>query len=75
MIPQVQKEKGASKYILHRSKAEPSQFMFYEEYFDQAALDSHNSTSYFKQLGKDLVGLIDGHPKLAFYETLAAISR
>jgi quinol monooxygenase YgiN len=24
MIPNVQKEKGASKYILHRSKAEPA---------------------------------------------------
>lgn len=75
MIAKVQSEKGASKYILHRSKAEPAQFMFYEEYSDQAALDVHNSTSYFKQLGKDLGGLLDGEPKAVFYETVAAIVR
>jgi quinol monooxygenase YgiN len=75
MIPQVQKEKGTSKYILHRSKAEPAQFMFYEEYSDQTALDFHNSTSYFKQLGKNLEGLLDGEPKQAFYEPVASITR
>jgi quinol monooxygenase YgiN len=75
MIPPVQDEKGTVKYILHRSKAEPSQFMFYEEYTDQAALDFHNGTGYFKQLGKDLDGLLDGEPKQVFYETVAAIKR
>jgi quinol monooxygenase YgiN len=75
MIPNVQNEKGTVKYILYRSKAEPSQFMFYEAYADQAALDFHNATAYFKQLGKDLGGLLDGEPKQVFYETVATISR
>ena len=75
MIPNVQKEEGALKYILHRSKTDPTQFMFYEEYSDQAALDFHNSTSYFRQLGKDLTGLLDGEPKVAFWENLTAIRR
>jgi quinol monooxygenase YgiN len=49
--------------------------MFYEEYSDQAALDFHNSSSYFKQLGKDLDGLLDSEPRRVFYETIAAIAR
>jgi quinol monooxygenase YgiN len=75
MIPPVQNEKGTVRYILHRSQAEPSVFMFYEAYTDQSALDFHNATAYFKQLGKDLGGLLDGEPKQVFYETVAAITR
>lgn len=75
IIPNVQNEKGTTKYILNRSKADPAQFTFYEEYADQAALDFHNATAYFKQLGKDLGGLLDGEPKQVFYETVAAIKR
>jgi quinol monooxygenase YgiN len=75
MIPNVQKEKGTMKYILHRSKKDPTEFMFYEEYADQAALDLHGGTSYFKQLGKDLDGLLDGAPKELFFLPVAAITR
>jgi quinol monooxygenase YgiN len=75
MISPVQNEKGTMRYILHRSKAEPSVFMFYEAYTDQAALDFHNATGYFTQLGKDLSGLLDGEPKQVFYETVATIAR
>ena len=75
MIPKVQNEKGASKYILHKSKEDKSQFFFYEEYTDQAALDLHNSTPYFKELGKNLTGLLDGEPIAVFYDVVAAISR
>jgi quinol monooxygenase YgiN len=75
MIPNVQNEKGATKYILHRAKDDSAQFLFYEEYTDQAALDLHNSTSYFKDLGRNLNGLLDGEPKGVFYEALASIKR
>jgi quinol monooxygenase YgiN len=75
MIPNVQNEKGATKYILHRAKDDPNQFLFYEEYTDQAALDVHNATSYFKELGKNLNGLLDGEAKGVFYEALASIKR
>lgn len=75
MIPNVQNEKGTRKYILHQAKADPSRFMFYEEYVDQAALDTHGATSYFKQLGKDLEGLLDGSPKETFYVPIDSIKR
>jgi len=75
MIPNVQNEKGTLKYILHRSRKDPTEFLFYEEYVDQAALDLHGGTSYFKNLGKNLNGLLDGAPKELFYEAVAAITR
>ena len=75
MIPKVQNEKGCTKYILHRVKADPSQFLFYEEYADQAALDIHNNTPYFKELGPKLAGLLVGDPVGVFYDMITAIRR
>jgi len=75
MMPGVQNEKGTLKYILHRSRKDPTEFLFYEEYVDQAALDFHGGTSYFKDLVKNLDGLLDGAPKELFYEPVAAITR
>jgi quinol monooxygenase YgiN len=75
MIPNVQTEKGCTKYTLHRSKADAGAFMFYEEYVDQAALDLHNGTPWFKQLGKDLDGLLASDPVAVFWENIAAIKR
>ena len=64
MIPSVQNEKGTLEYILHRSQKDPTEFLFYEEYADQAALDFHGRTSYFKDLGRNLDGLLDGAPRV-----------
>ncbi len=75
MVPQVQNEKGALSYIFHRSTSDPASFMFYEQYADKAAFDLHGATPYFKQLGKDLDGLLDGAPVETFYEAVAAITR
>lgn len=75
MVPSVQNEKGTLKYILHRSRKDPTEFLFYEEYVDQAALDFHGGTSYFKDLGKNLNGLLDGAPKELFFDVVAAIKR
>ena len=75
MIPKVQNEKGCTKYALHRVKADPSQFLFYEEYVDQAALDIHNNTPYFKELGPKLAGLLVGDPVGTFYDMITAIRR
>jgi quinol monooxygenase YgiN len=71
MIPKVQNEKGCTKYILHRVKADPRQFLFY----DQAALDIHNNTPYFKELGPKLAGLLEGDPVGVFYDMITAIRR
>jgi len=43
------KEPGCLVYIGHQSTENPRKFLLYEQYKDQAALDAHRSTPYFKQ--------------------------
>jgi quinol monooxygenase YgiN len=43
------KEPGCLLYIGHQSTENPRKFLFYEQYKDQAALDAHRNSSYFKQ--------------------------
>jgi len=43
------KEPGCLMYVGHQSIEDPRRFMFYEQYRDQAALEAHRNTPYFKQ--------------------------
>ena len=43
-------EQDTMAYVLHRSKENIGQFLFYEKYRDQQALDYHGSTPYLKDL-------------------------
>ena len=67
-VPKVREEPGNHAYIFHRSTENPSVFMFYEEYSDQAALDAHRA--HLKEMGIDLRALLEGSPTLEFYEKL-----
>ena len=75
MICAVQQEEGTVEYVLHRAQNNSSQFFFYEKYLDQQSFDSHNSTSYFKELFSLLPSLIDGEPQVELYEDIATIRR
>jgi quinol monooxygenase YgiN len=57
---QVREEAGVERFVIHRSRAEPTQFFFYEVFTDEAAFAAHQQTAHFK-------GLIAGEalPKLA----------
>lgn len=41
-------EEGCIQYDLHQSKEDEGLFVFYETWKDQAALDSHSSSSHYK---------------------------
>jgi quinol monooxygenase YgiN len=43
-------EPGCLLYMGHQSVENPRKFLFYEQYKDQAALDTHRAAPYFKQL-------------------------
>jgi len=43
------KEPGCLIYVGHQSIEDSRRFLFYEQYKDQAALDAHRATPYFKQ--------------------------
>ena len=57
---QAREEPGVERFVIHRSRAEPTQFFFYEVFTDEAAFAAHQQTAHFK-------GLIAGEalPKLA----------
>ncbi len=43
-------EAGCHSYILHQAVEEPTLFVFFEVWRDQAALDAHMATPHFKRL-------------------------
>lgn len=64
MIPKVRQEQGTLSYILHRSTQDPTVFVFYEVYRDQAAFDAHGKTPHMAELFGKLRGLLEGPPAL-----------
>jgi quinol monooxygenase YgiN len=57
-------------YILHRSTADPNEFVFYEVYVDQAALAGHGSSGPMQEFFGAVGGLLDGRPEITLYEEL-----
>jgi quinol monooxygenase YgiN len=68
VVPQVREEADNHAYVFYRSTEDPRQFMFYEEYTDEAALGTHRA--HLKEMGVDLRSMLDGSPTLEFYERL-----
>ncbi|HEY7083862.1 MAG TPA: putative quinol monooxygenase [Hyphomicrobiaceae bacterium] len=58
--PQAREEAGVTRFVIHRSRAEPTQFFFYEVFTDEAAFAAHQQTAHFKALIAD-----EALPKLA----------
>ena len=52
-------ERGCTLYALHRGEA-PGTYVFMERYADQAAVDAHRATDYFKTLGRKMGEYMDG---------------
>lgn len=46
------KETGCAMYQVHRHRTEPRRFFVYEQYKDDAALESHRASQHFLQLAK-----------------------
>lgn len=73
MIPLVQEEEGAVVYTLHRSRNSVGKYMFYEKYKDQAAVDYHFSTHYFKDLIDKFSDLLEAEPIVDVFEEIDGI--
>ena len=63
------KEPGCLGYNLHQSKSDKTQFMFYEQWASQEALDAHMKTPPLKALGGKLKDRSE-KVTLTFYELL-----
>ena len=48
LLAPTRREPGCLAYELHRDPEHPGKFMFYEKFKNQAALDEHVNSSYFK---------------------------
>ena len=46
------KEPGCAIYQVHRHRTEPRRFFIYEQYKDDAALESHRASLHFLQFAK-----------------------
>jgi quinol monooxygenase YgiN len=54
-------EPGCKLYALHHTDT-PGTYVFMERYVDQAAVDAHRATDYFKALGRKMGEYMDGRP-------------
>ncbi len=70
MIPKVRGEAGTESYICHRSVPDPTVFLFYEVYKDQAAFEAHGNTPHMAEFLKSLRGNLDGHPQIDMLSVL-----
>jgi quinol monooxygenase YgiN len=64
MIEKSNKESGCSFYKLYQDPYDNSKFVFVEEYKNQAAVDAHFATDYFKAFGPKIGDLIIGPPEI-----------
>ena len=47
-LPEAQSDPGAKLFLIGRNKDNPAQFLFYELFRDEAALEAHLKSAYFK---------------------------
>jgi len=60
-------EPGCKLYALHHGEA-PNTYVFMERYADQAAVDAHRATDYFKALGKKMGEFMESREGLRLRE-------
>ena len=57
MISNVSKEEGCTGYMLYQDPYKKTDFIFVESYKNQAAIDAHFATPYFKEFGTKIGNL------------------
>ena len=70
LMEKVAAEEGTVLYSLNRDKANPNLLVVVEQYKDQAALDAHSSSTYFKEFFKASGAFIGGRPEMALMEEI-----
>jgi quinol monooxygenase YgiN len=65
-------EPGTTQYVLHRSVKDPTEFVYYEVYQDQASFDAHGKTPHMREFGGAIGALLEGRPQV---DVLTEITR
>ncbi len=61
-------EAGCISYNFYEQQPANNEFLFFEEWTDQAAIDFHFQTPHFKEFMKEFPELIQGQAQLRTYE-------
>jgi len=64
------KEPGCAMFQVHRHRTEPRRFFIYEQYKDDAALESHRATPHFLQYAKKELPKVADRVEGQLYEPL-----
>jgi len=56
-------EPGCKLYVLHRAEA-PDTYVFLERYVDEAAVEAHRQSEYFKSVGRKMGEFMAGRPEV-----------
>lgn len=65
-------EPGTLTYTVHRSTGDPTVYLFYEVYRDQAAFAQHGGSPAMQSFFGAMPSILDGRPELEMYESFAA---
>ena len=68
VTPPSRAEAGCITYNFYEQQPGAGEFLFFEEWADQAALDAHFQTPHFHAFMKEFPELIQGPPQLRTYE-------
>ena len=64
-------EPGTLTYVCHRGAADPTVYLFYEVYRDQAAFAAHGGSPAMQSFFGAIRGIVDGRPEIDMYEALS----
>jgi quinol monooxygenase YgiN len=64
-------EPGTLAYILHKNSKDPTEFIYYEVYTDQAAFDAHGKTDHMRAFGGKIGAILAGRPEITFLSEVA----
>lgn len=59
LIPPTRKESGCIEYNLHQDNLDPSIFLFYETWQNNASLEHHIGTEHYRAYAKALEGMLE----------------
>ncbi len=68
MIENSNKEEGCLGYMLYQDPYEKTNFIFVEKYVNQAAIDFHFGTSYFKEFGTLIADMTSNPMEIKIYD-------
>lgn len=71
IIEQSRAEDGNISYTLYQSPVDKTQFIFFEEWKDQAAIDFHFNTEHFKSFGSISEELRSAPTKITIYDVFS----